>query len=90
MKNSLVFAIISMALLSSCTAECNTSTAQGAASCLCEIGDEILMSSDNKEKVKDLLEQQSTYIQEMEKAYTEGKYTKNEMEAILQDRNCSF
>ena len=29
-------------------------------------------------------------IQEMEKAYTEGKYTKNEMEAILQDRNCSF
>jgi hypothetical protein len=90
MKNSLVVAIISISLLSSCIAECDTSTAQGAASCLCEIGDEILMSSDDKEKVKGLLEKQSAYIKEMEKAYTEGKYTKNEMEAILQDRNCSF
>ena len=90
MKNLIIAAISSIYVLSSCIAECDTSTVQGAATCLCEVGDEILMNSDDKEKVKDLLEQQNTYIQEMEKAYTEGKYTKNEMEAILQDRNCSF
>ena len=54
------------------------------------IGDEILMSSDDKEKVKDLLEKHSAYMKEIEKAYADGKYTKNEMEAILQDRNCSI
>jgi len=27
-------------------------------------------------------------MKEIEKAYADGKYTKNEIEAILQDRNC--
>jgi hypothetical protein len=88
MKKLLIASIISISFLSSCTAECNTSTAQGAASCLCEFGDDILMASDDKEKVRELLEKQSAYMKEIEKAYADGKYTKNEIEAILQDRNC--
>ena len=90
MKNLLIAAIISIYVLSSCTAECDTSTAQGAASCLCEVGDEILMASDDKEKVKDLLEKHSAYIKEIEKAYADGKYTKNEIERYLKDRNCDL
>jgi hypothetical protein len=88
MKKLLIAAIISISLLSSCTAECDTSTAQGAASCLCELSDQIFMASDDEEKLKELQEKQSDYIKEIEKAYTDEKYTENELDAILKDRNC--
>jgi hypothetical protein len=88
MKKLLIASIISIAFLSSCTAECDTSKAQGAASCLCELMDQMLLASDDKQKVQDLLEKKSAYMQEIKEAYADGKYTENELEAILQDRNC--
>jgi len=90
MKNLIIAAISSIYVLSSCIAECDTSTVQAAATCLCEVGDEILMNSDDKEKVKDLLEKHSAYIKEIEQAYADGKYTKNEIDAVLKDRNCDL
>lgn len=90
MKNLIIAAISSIYVLSSCIAECDTSTVQGAATCLCEVGDEILMNSDDKEKVKDLLEKHNAYIKEIEQACADGKYTKNEIDAVLKDRNCDL
>ena len=88
MKKLLIASIIVISLLSSCTAECDTSMAQGAASCLCELSDQILMASDDKEKLKELQKKQSDYMKEIEKAYADEKYTENELDAILKDRNC--
>ena len=90
MKKLLIASIIVISLLSSCTAECDTSMAQGAASCLCELSDQILMASDDKEKLKELQKKQSDYMKEIKKAYADGKYTENELDAILKDRNCYF
>ena len=79
MKKLLIASIIVISLLSSCTAECDTSMAQGAASCLCELSDQILMASDDKEKLKELQKKQSDYMKEIEKAYADEKYTENDV-----------
>jgi hypothetical protein len=90
MKKLLIASIISISFLSSCVVECDTSTAEGASTCLCELMDQMLLASDDKDKLKELQEKQSTYIKEINKAYADSIYTENELEAILKDRNCYF
>tara|TARA_B110000285_G_C14550372_1_gene348959 strand:+ start:141 stop:413 length:273 start_codon:yes stop_codon:yes gene_type:complete len=90
MKKLLIAAIISISVLSSCTAECDTSSAEGASTCLCELMDQMLLASDDSDKLKELQEKQSTYKEEIKQAYDDGKYTENELEDILKDRNCYF
>ena len=88
MKKLLIASIIVISLLSSCTAECDTSSAEGASTCLCELMDQMLLASDDNDKLKELQEKHSNYKEEIKQAYEDGKYTENELEAILKDRYC--
>lgn len=86
---TLLIAITAVTFLSSCgSGGCDTSTAQGASNCLCELMDEMVVVVDDVDQMKKLKDKGDKYEVEIEKAIDEGKYTENELEAILQDRNC--
>ena len=89
MKKLLIASIISISFLSSCTAECDTSTAEGAASCLCELTEEAeYIDSADKIKEKALSDKIIKIDTEIKKAIGAGNYTKEEVVAIAEDRSC--
>ena len=89
MKKLLIASIISISFLSSCTGECDTSTAEGAASCLCELTEEAeYIDSADKIKEKALSDKIIKIDTEIKKAIGAGNYTKEEVVAIAEDRSC--
>ena len=89
MKKLLIASIISISFLSSCTSECDTSTAEGAASCLCELTEEAeYIDSADKIKEKALSDKIIKIDTEIKKAIGAGNYTKEEVVAIAEDRSC--
>ena len=84
-----VVSIISISFFSSCTAKCNTLTAEGAASCLCELTEEAeYIHSADKIKEKELSDKIIKIENEIKKAIDAGNYTKQEVVAIAEDRSC--
>lgn len=89
MKQLLVISIISILFFSSCTAKCNTLTAEGAASCLCELTEEAeYIDSADKIKEKELSDKIIKIDNEIKKAIDAGNYTKQEVIVIAEDRSC--
>ena len=89
MKKLLIASIIVISLLSSCTGECDTSTAEGAANCLCELTEEAELTLDtDKIKEKELSDKIIKIDTGIKKAIDAGNYTKEEVVAIAEDRSC--
>lgn len=89
MKQLLVISIISILFFSSCTAECDTLTAEGAASCLCELTEEAeYIDPTDKIKEKELSDKIIKIENEIKKAIDAGNYTKEEVAARAEDRSC--
>lgn len=87
----LFIALSAVAVLSSCGGA-NTSTAEGAADAMCELMDQMVVAAgkEDKAKLEELEKTGDKYKQEIDKAIEEGKYTENDLEKILKERNCMF
>ena len=89
MKNLLIASIISISFLSSCVVDCDTSTAEGAASCLCELTEEAeYIDPTDKIKEKELSDKIIKIETEIKEATDAGNYTKEELAAIAGERGC--
>ena len=89
MKKLLIASIISISFLSSCVVDCDTSTAEGASTCLCELTEEAeYIDSADKIKEKELSDKIIKIETEIKKAIDAGNYTKEEVVAIAEDRSC--
>jgi hypothetical protein len=78
------------AILSSCGAECDTSTAEGAANCWCDLMDEAAVAAGSGDAVSiaDVEERMEKAENEIEGHLEAGDYTENELEALLEEKNC--
>ncbi len=89
MKKLLIASIISISFLSSCVVDCDTSTADGAASCLCELTEEAeYIDPTDKIKEKELSDKIIKIESEIKEAIDAGNYTKEEVVKIAEDRSC--
>ena len=89
MKKLLIASIIVISLLSSCAGECDTSTAEGAANCLCELTEEAELTIDtDKVKAQELSDKIIKIKTEIKDAIDAGNYTKKDVSKIAEDRSC--
>jgi hypothetical protein len=89
MKKLLTVSIISILFLSSCVGDCNTSTAEGAANCLCELTDEsMIVDQADETKAKEFSDKIIKVNTEIKEAIDAGNYTKEELAAIAGERGC--
>jgi len=89
MKNLIFAAIVTTSLFSSCSGSCDTSTAEGAANCLCELTDEsVVLDQADDAKAKELSDKIEKIKDEIEKAIEADKYTKEQLGAITSERSC--
>lgn len=92
MKN-LIFLISVVTILTSCgSGNTDINTVDGAANVMCDLMDQIVVAAndDNPEKISELTDKVVEYNHQIDKAIEDGKYTREELDAILIDRNCDF
>ena len=89
MKKLLMVAVVATTLLSSCSGGCDTSTAEGAANCLCELTDEsVILDQTDDAKAKELSDKIIKINKEIKEAIEADKYTKDELAGIAGERGC--
>lgn len=89
MKKLLFSAIVATTFLSSCTGKCDTSTAERASQCLCDLMDEsVIIDIDDEAKMQEVAEKSTKLNNEIKAAIKEGKYTAEELAKIAGDRGC--
>jgi len=89
MKKLLIVAIVATAFLSSCSGGCDTSTAEGAANCLCELTDEsVILDQTDDEAAQKLSDKIVKTNKEIKEAIDAGNYTKEQLAAIAGERGC--
>lgn len=89
MKKLLVAATVATLLLSSCSGGCDTSTAEGAANCLCELTDEsMIVDQADEAKAKEFSDKIIKVNTEIKDAIEAGNYTKEELAGIAGERGC--
>lgn len=88
----LLFIFSISALSISCGGNGDINTAEGASDVLCELMDQITVAANAKDekKLEELDQKAEKYYKQIDKAIEEGKYTEDELEKILIDRNCYF
>jgi hypothetical protein len=89
MKKLLIISIISISFLSSCVGDCDTSTAEGAANCLCGLTDDsMILDQTDETKTKEFSDKIIKVNTEIKEAIDAGNYTKEELAVIAGERGC--
>ncbi len=81
MKKLVIMSVIA-ATFASCgggSDKCDPATAEGAAKCLCEMGE--ASKEEDKDKAMELMKEYGAKMEEIEKNIEAGKYTENDVEA---------
>ena len=73
-----------------CSSECDTSTADGAADCICDLNDKTVSVSEDEKKLEELANEMVEVSNQIEEAIEAGNYTKKELQEILESRGCGF
>lgn len=92
MRKSIIIFFIALIAVSCGNSSQDINTVDGAANILCDLMDQIVVAanSGDKARLRELNEKAVEYDKQIQKAIEEGKYTENELERILIDRNCDF
>lgn len=89
MKKLLIVLPVAIALtLSSCGGGCDASTADGAATCMCDMMAEYEKVKDDKDKAKELDEKFDKFEEEVEKNIEDGKYSEDDVKKALEEKKC--
>jgi len=71
------------AFFSSCSKHCDSSTAEGAANCTCKLMKEFDEAKGDDDKTKEVAAAYDEFIREFEKNISEGLYTEEEVNEII-------
>jgi hypothetical protein len=89
MKIFFLFGLISILFLASCGKHCDSSTAEGAANCTCKLMKEFDDAKGDNDKTKEVSAKYDEFIREFEKNISEGLYTEEEVNEIInKSENC--
>ena len=88
-KILLIVVIATTSLFTSCMGGCDTSTAEGAANCLCELTDQsVILDQTDEVAAKELSDKIIKTNKEIEKAIDAGNYTAEELKTLASERGC--
>ncbi len=90
MKYSIFYLLFfSGVILSSCSKHCDSSTAEGAANCTCKLMKEFDNAKGDNDKTKEVSAKYDEFIRGFEKNISEGLYTEEEVNEIInKSENC--
>ena len=91
MKNLAVVLFVSF--LTSCgSGNTDVNTVDGAANVMCDLMDQIVVAAneDDQERLDELSDKAIEYRSQIDNAIKAGKYTRDELDEVLVDRNCDF
>ena len=84
MKYSIFYLLFfSGVILSSCGKHCDSSTPEGAANCTCKLMKEFDEAKGDESKTKEVSAKYDEFIREFEKNISEGLYTEEEVNEII-------
>lgn len=84
MKNVLFFSLLVAFLGTSCGKHCDVSTADGAANCTCKLMREFDEAKGDADKTKEVSAKYDEFIREFEKNVSEGLYTEEEVNELIE------
>lgn len=84
MKKILILSILISILTVSCGKHCDVSSADGAANCTCKLMREFDEAKGDADKTKEVSAKYDEFIREFEKNVSEGLYTEEEVNELIE------